>query len=331
MFTSSRRRSAGARTLTTSLALAASVALAAAPLASAQSTTEADGAVAVSSLGSSIDAGSASGSLGSLAQPAYADYVALGDSYAALGDSREPTGTPAACGRNLGNYPHQLDANPAVGELTDATCGAARIPDLAGSQTLGTAPNTIAVPPQLDALDAGTDLVTLSIGGNDVGFGTIVGCITAPLSGGAAKDCRALLDADVTAGIERVFGEDGEIDEVYDAIETAAPNAKVVATQYLPLMPAEDEDGCQITDAFGAANLQWAREIAADINDAVDSAAQRNGRISVLPVDTTVDRSACAPVDQRWTDFLGQTPGSAQMHPTALGQRAMAEAIAAAL
>ena len=31
---------------------------------------------------------------------------------------------------------------------------------------------------KVDALDAETDLVTLSIGGNDVGFTTMVGCIT---------------------------------------------------------------------------------------------------------------------------------------------------------
>ena len=87
MFTSPRRRFAGSRTLTASLALAATVALAGSPLANAQSTTQADGAIAVSSLGSTTDApGSMTGSLGSLATPAYAEYVALGDSYAAFGD-----------------------------------------------------------------------------------------------------------------------------------------------------------------------------------------------------------------------------------------------------
>lgn len=332
MLLSHRRHLSGSRSLTTSLALAAAVTLAAAPVAAAQSTTQADGAIAVSSLGSTTDApGSVTGSLGSLASPAYAEYVALGDSYAALGDSREFTGDPLRCGRNLANYPHLLDANPAVGDLIDATCGGAQIPNLAGPQTLS---DTVTAPPQFDALSEDTDLVTLSIGGNDVGFGTIVGCITAHLQPDGPDqpiDCSEVLGDTVAADIAEVFGEGGEIDDVYDAIAEASPDATVIATQYMPLMPASDEDGCGFTTAIGSDNLAWAREVARAINDAVDEAAQRNGHISVLPVDDTTDRSACAPVEERWTDFTGEAPGSAQMHPTALGQQAMADAIAAVI
>ena len=327
MLSSPRRRSVGSHTLTTSIAVAAAVALAAAPVASAQSAINPEGTIAVGSLGALVDTPlPASGSLGFLAAPLYPDYVALGDSYAALGDFRQSTGTPAACGRNLANYPNQLDANPAVGELTDATCGAAQIPHLYESQRDG-------VPPQLDALDAGTDLVTLSIGGNDVGFAAIVGCITRQgpfdeLPGAAT--CESQIGTMVDTAIAGILGEGGEIDDVYDAIEDRAPGARVVATQYMPLMPAEG-DSCAFTDALNPLDVQWAREVTEAINDAVGTAATRNGHISVLPVDTTVDSSACAPVDQRWTDFTGEAPGSAQMHPTALGQQAMADAIAAAI
>ncbi|MFN3601099.1 MAG: SGNH/GDSL hydrolase family protein [Dietzia sp.] len=317
MFTPLRRRAAGSRTLTTSLALAV------APVAAAQSTTEADGTIAVGSLGST--AGTplpASGSLGSLAQPAYADYVALGDSYASLGDSRQPVDVATQCGRNLGNYPHRLDANPAVGALTDATCGAAQIPDL-------TAPQRTGVPPQVDALSTGTDLVTLSIGGNDVGFGTIVACITKQGPFATVPNCEAAIGTTIATEIAETFGEGGPLDSVYAEIADRSPGATVVATQYLPLMPAEGES-CTFTNQLNPADVQWAREVAEVINDAVDDAAQRNGHTSVLPTDS-VDRSACAPADQRWTDFQGTVPGSAPMHPTALGQQAMADAIAAVI
>ncbi|MFI8591556.1 MULTISPECIES: SGNH/GDSL hydrolase family protein [Dietzia] len=329
MLTSPRHRFAGSRTLTTSLALAASVTLAAAPVAAAQSTTQADGAIAVSSLGSTTDApGSVSGSLGSLASPAYAEYVALGDSYAALGDNTEPAGGPAGCGRSLANYPNQLDANPAVGELTDATCGGAQTEDiLIETQYPG-------APPQIEALDSDTDLVTLSIGGNDVGFGTIVGCITAHLQPDGPDqpiDCREEIGEVVAQDIADIFGEDGAVDEVYAAIDEASPDATVVAAQYLPLMPASDEDGCFFTTAIGEANLEWSREVTAAINDAVDEAALRNGHISVLPTSDT-DRSGCAPVDERWVVFAdGSANNTAAFHPTALGQQAMADAIAAAI
>ena len=320
--------------LTTSLALAAAVTLAAAPVASAQSTAQPDGAIAVSSLGATNEIpGSVAGSLGSLAQPAYAEYVALGDSYAALGDSRRATGTPVQCGRNLSNYPHLLDAKPAIGDLTDVTCGGAQIPNLAGTQTVGTPPNTAVAPPQFDALSEDTDLVTLSIGGNDLGFSAIVGCITrqGPFENLPANvTCESQVGETVQNGINVVFADNGPVDGVYDAIAAAAPNATVIATQYMPLMPAEGET-CAFTEQLNPADVQWAREVTDQINDAVSTAASRNGHVAVMPVDNSVDRSACAPINQRWTDFTGEAPGSAPMHPTALGQQAMADAIAAAL
>nr|WP_313312167.1 SGNH/GDSL hydrolase family protein [Dietzia maris] len=336
MLTTPRRRFAGSRTLTTSLALAASVALAGSPLASAQSTTQADGAIAVSSLGSSIDApGSVTGPLGSLASPAYAEYVALGDSYAAFGNQTDPVvtdGPAARCGRSLTNYPNELDRNPAVVELTDVTCGGAIIPSLTGFQYDG-------VPAQLDALDADTDLITLSIGGNDVGFGEIVNCITKQDDYATVPSCREELDGEISAAIDSVFGAGTEgdvpvatkVDTIYALIEEKAPDATVVATQYLPLMPAEGED-CAFTERLVPDDVKWAREVTAKINAAVDAAAVRNGHVSVLPVDASVDRSACGDADERWTDFLGGAPtGAYPMHPTALGQQAMADAIAAAI
>ena len=67
--------------LTTSLALSAAAVLVATPAAAAQSTAQPDGAIAVSSLGATNEIpGSVAGSLGSLAEPAYPEYVALGDS-----------------------------------------------------------------------------------------------------------------------------------------------------------------------------------------------------------------------------------------------------------
>ncbi|MBB1022267.1 SGNH/GDSL hydrolase family protein [Dietzia sp. E1] len=307
--------------LTTSLALAAAAALVATPAAAAQSTAQADGAIAVSSLGATNEIpGSVAGSLGSLAEPAYPEYVALGDSYAAFGDQ---SGVAAPCGRSASNYPGLLDANPAVGELTDVTCGGAVTEDLFEAQHPGVAP-------QLEALDEDTDLVTLSIGGNDVGFGLIVQCITGGLPG-SPRDCESELGTTVSGLIADVYGEDGAVDEIYAEIAERVPGTTVIATQYLPLMPASDADGCAFTQFVGDENLEWAREITQEINDAVDDAARRNGHVSVLPVDDT-DRSGCAPADERWVVFAdGSENNAAPFHPTALGQQAMAAAIAAAL
>lgn len=332
MLTSRRRRFVGSRTLTTSLALAASVALAAAPSAAAESTAEADGTIAVSSLGSTNSmTGSAAGSLGSLASPAYAEYVALGDSYAAFGNQSKQAGfTPAGCGQSLTNYPKVLSANPAIGELSDVTCGGAEIPNLAGDQTVATPPGVAS--PQFAALSAGTDLVTLSIGGNDVGFASIVGCITRQ---GPFEDllpeatCESQIGETIDTGIAGIFAQGGPVDTVYAAIKDASPDATVIATRYMPLMPAAGIS-CEFTNNLNPLDVAWAREVTEDINAAVHAAATRNGHTSVLPTDAS-DRSACASPDKRWTSFMGAIDDAAPFHPTALGQEAMAAAITSAL
>lgn len=325
---SPRRRSPITRSRTSrflgSLALAATAALVAGPTAGAQSTLEADGAITFSSLGDTFGLPAASSGLtGSLASVPYDEYVALGDSYAALGDNTAPAGGPEGCARSLGNYPHQLDqTDMRVGELTDVTCGGAVVADL-------TEPQLSDAPPQFDALDDTTDLVTLSIGGNDVGFGKIVLCITKKAPFATVPDCEAAIGDDVSADIAALYGQDGPVDDAYDAIAGASPDATVIATQYMPLMPA-DGISCAFTDQLNPADVAWARGITEDINDAVDAAATRNGHVSVMPTDT-VDRSACAAPDQRWTSFLGTGDNTAPMHPTALGQKAMASAVSAAL
>ena len=73
------------------------------------------------------------------------------------------------CLRSAGNYPELISAS-----VTDGTCQAAVTDDLLQpreTQDGGT------LPTQLNAVDAETTLVTLSIGGNDLGFGDVAGCV----------------------------------------------------------------------------------------------------------------------------------------------------------
>src|SRR5690606_30751418 len=87
------------------------------------------------------------------------DYVALGDSAAAgpLIPDQDPN---LACLRSDRNYPAVV-AEALGADLTDVTCSGARLSDLSERQ-YGL------LPPQYRALDEETDLVTITIGGNDV-------------------------------------------------------------------------------------------------------------------------------------------------------------------
>jgi hypothetical protein len=113
-------------------------------------------------------------------------YVALGDSYSAASGVLPPDPTaPPWCLRSTSNYPHVLAAATGA-ELTDVTCGGADTDDFFTPQYQGVAP-------QLDAVEADTQLVTMTIGGNDSGvfINSIVACGAAGLStAGQGSPCK---------------------------------------------------------------------------------------------------------------------------------------------
>lgn len=140
--------------------------------------------------------------------------VSLGDSYSAMG--RVFPGTwlpgPVTCVRTGDSYPVQVAQALGTPTLVDATCSGATVVDMYASQ-----PNTFA-PPQLDALSADTDLVTLSIGGNDVGLAEIVTtCVVpAPLGDGQGfsfGSARGQL-RELAAGAVGSVGPDSAVDRI---------------------------------------------------------------------------------------------------------------------
>ena len=247
----------------------------------------------------------------------YPNYVALGDSYAAMGSTADEVPESGVCRRSATNYPSLLatEADDRIETLTDVTCGGAVLPDLMTEQHPG-------VPPQLDALGEETDLVTVSIGGNDIGFGRIVECVAqAAFVGGGQADCAEQL-ADETDSTLAELGS--SLDDIHDEIARRSPDATVVATQYLPMLPRDGT--CPFIDGIRADDREWLADLTDEVNDVVAEAAERAGHLTVLP-ETDVDRSGCAAPDERWVDFTGGETGSVPMHPTAAGQQAMAEAV----
>ncbi|UVE96146.1 SGNH/GDSL hydrolase family protein [Dietzia sp. B32] len=245
-------------------------------------------------------------------------YVALGDSFAALGPTDAPTSGPAGCLRSSLNYPSVLADRIGVADFVDATCGGARTRDMTARQIEGT-------PPQFDALTPDTDLVTLSIGGNDIGFGAIAGCVAQTPRSVDGAPCRERLAAGVSSALEAL---DADLDAVHAGIRERSPGARVVVTAYMPLVPADG--GCDFLERVSPADVSWARDVTDRVNRAVSGAAARAGAEVTAPDDAD-ERHACAPADVRYTDFTGSETGSHPMHPTAAGQRAMAAAVAGSL
>ncbi|MDO5669945.1 MAG: SGNH/GDSL hydrolase family protein [Corynebacterium sp.] len=233
----------------------------------------------------------------------YRHYVALGDSFAAMGSRSAPTSGPLECFRSADNYPSLLLIDAPVAAGQDVTCSSAVTADIPG---------------QAAALTPDTDLVTLSIGGNDIRFAEIAGCFRRAMS--ETLDCPALLDAPVNEQLDSV---PARLDEVYGLIAEASPDARVIATGYLPLVSAGE---CPELEAVPEEHRAWAVALTEQINDVVRAAAERHGAEFVLPADAS-EHSACAEPVQRWADITGEETDAYPMHPTPLGQRAMAEAV----
>ncbi|GEK20540.1 SGNH/GDSL hydrolase family protein [Cellulomonas xylanilytica] len=225
-------------------------------------------------------------------------YDALGDSYAS------GYGVPpyAECGRSQSAYAVQLDGRHRL-RLDDfvACAGATTTSLVAGGQ--------------LAALDADTDLVTLTIGGNDIGWSSaVVACL-----GGTDAQCTgtvAVVDARITTQLPAL------LDAVYAQVRTAAPDAEVVVAGYPRLFSPEYGDYL----AASAAE-QTALNAAADTLDAVIAAAADRAGFQFVDVRTRFDGHGVNSPDP-W--ILGPSdPGA--FHPTVQGYKAYTAAVNSAL
>ncbi|HVB44561.1 MAG TPA: SGNH/GDSL hydrolase family protein [Streptosporangiaceae bacterium] len=136
------------------------------------------------------------------------NYVALGDSYSS-GDGAGNY-SDGSCLESSNAYP-VLWYDSHGGTFTNETCAGATTTDVLNSQ--------------LGPLSASTTLVTITIGGNDVGFANVMTtCVL-----GATSQCVSAVQ---TAENEAITTLPGELDNTLSAIKSRAPNAKVVVLDY---------------------------------------------------------------------------------------------------
>jgi lysophospholipase L1-like esterase len=222
---------------------------------------------------------------------------ALGDSYAS------GYGVPpySECGRSDSAYAVQVDGRMKI-DLDDfAACAGATTATLV---SLG----------QLDALDADTDLVTLSIGGNDIGWSTaVMACL-----GGSDAQCAGALAA-TTNKVTTVLP--ALLDSVYAQVAARAPGAPVLVTGY-PRLFSPEYGGF----LFASPADQDALNAGADLlNGVLAQAAADHGFQFVDVTKRFVDHGVNAP--EPWV--LGPfDPGA--FHPNTAGYEAYTAAVTAA-
>lgn len=255
-------------------------------------------------------------------------YVSLGDSYTAGPLIPDPTGSPLGCLRSTHNYPSLTARAIGSASFTDRSCSGATTTDMTQPQrvTLGTNP------PQLSALSARTTVVTLGIGGNDIGFSSVIGTCTADSwsdpFGSPCKDHYTAGGIDKIAAAIAATGP--KVAGALKAIHAAAPAARVFVVGYPDILP-NTGDGCFPLQPIALGDVPYLRGVEKELNQMLATQAAANGATYVDTYSATIGHDACQPPDDRWVE--GEIPVSlaAPWHPNALGEQAMAARVEAAI
>jgi lysophospholipase L1-like esterase len=169
-----------------------------------------------------------------------ATYVALGDSYSS-GVGTGSYALDSACKRSVYAYPYLWAQKHPTQSLAFVACSGATTANLLASQ--------------VQSVTGTTTLVSMTIGGNDIGFADLIYKCT-------LSDCSAALDG-TRANLEGTLG--AKLDQVFTTVRSqAASGAKVVALGYPHVFSGS---GC-----FGTLGISSTEESKANaLSDALDA------------------------------------------------------------
>lgn len=256
------------------------------------------------------------------------EYVALGDSYTSGPGIPNQTGKPAGCARSDRNYPSLVREALEPEAFRDVSCSGATTEDLTSPQAVADGTN----PPQLDALSARTDLVTLGIGGNDIGFGEIIStCATrSPTRPGGAA-CRDFYQRNGRDELRaRIEATAPEIAAVLDRIAERAPDATVLVVGYPTILP-DSGPGCFPVVPFSPGDVAYLREITKELSAMLAREAEQADVEFVDTYTSSIGHDVCKLPGTKWVEGLVPTSPAAPVHPNALGMRNSARQVLSTL
>lgn len=242
------------------------------------------------------------------------DYVAIGSSFAAgIGLGPRAPDSPLHCLRSTGGYPTRVAQRTGL-RLVDMTCsGSTSEHILDGGQLL--------LGPQLAAVGPRARLVTITSGGNDVGYigdlmaasvgsGGLLGWLNGPVRPAADRPY-----ARVTANLRRIIR----------LARSKAPQAQIVVVSYPVIFP--EQGNCAATGVSDS-QAQISRAVAERLAGATRKAAQEAGALLVDMAAHSRGHDVCS--DSPWVNGAAPENGTA-FHPNAAGSAAVAGSVVRAL
>ena len=250
-------------------------------------------------------------------------YVSLGDSYTAGPIIPVQQTDPLGCLRSDHNYPHLVAAALGVSDFHDPSCSGAETGDMTNAQGVSPGPN----PPQFDSLSTNTQLVTLGIGGNDIGFSEIVeNCSSPTPTGHPCQDHYVVNGHDELS--DRIDMTAPKIAAVLQGIHQRAPRAHIFVVAYLAILP-ESGPGCWPQLPITPDDVPYLRGVEKKLNAMLATQAGTNGAKFVDAYTASIGHDACQIPGFRWVEPAVPASPAAPVHPNLFGMQGYAAAVLA--
>ena len=220
------------------------------------------------------------------------NYVALGDSYSSGVGAGSYISSSGDCDRSTNAYPYLWASANSPASFAFAACSGATTDTVESGQ--------------LSSLSSSTNLVSITVGGNDVGFSDIM---TTCVLGSTSSCVAAVNEAEQKAEDELP----AKLDTLYNDIHADAPNARVVVLDYpvfyqlgTTCIGLSDTDHQKIDEGIGI------------LDGVISDAAGRHGFTFADVRSIFVGHQLCS--GSAWLHALNYLDIDESYHPTATGQ-----------
>jgi hypothetical protein len=221
-----------------------------------------------------------------------------------------------------------------VSEHRDPSCSGAETEDMTAPQGVEFGPN----PPQFESLDANTTVVTLGIGGNDLGFSEIATtCGEMSVEDPTGAPCKAFYTAGGQDQIaQRISATAPLVANVLEGIRQRSPRAKIFVVGYPAILPETvtlaSWAQCYPVLPVALGDVDWLRQdVEKALNRMLRAEALAHGAVYVNTYAPSIGHDACQPPLIRWVEPVVPADGAAPIHPNIRGMQGSALAVLKAM
>jgi hypothetical protein len=221
-----------------------------------------------------------------------------------------------------------VSSNLGAASFTNISCSGATTADMNQSQSVTGGTN----PPQFSAINAGTTLVTMGIGGNDIGFSSILEtCAEDSLHNPFGDPCTQHYTSGGTDQLAAAITSLAPvIGSLLSQIHQLAPNARVLLVGYPVILP-NSGNGCWPVVPIAYGDVPYLRGVELELNQMLASEAASNNATFVNTYTDSIGHDACQPASNQWVEGLVPLTEAAPFHPNQAGELHMADQVLAAL